>query len=193
MAELTSFHPLYSLQKSLHFGRLHLPSCSLDFIGTSDTCCKQVFDWFISDLLPLNDPNTPTLSSFPGSHSSCYLFCSLLFHSFLFLEDALGLGLKLPSLSPFSCPHERPPISRKLIGMTLQITLIHTVLLQKNTPSFLCSCIVYVFGIKCGQIFILFDRVQPQSQACSSEVEEAVRENCKAFASSHRSDEEHLA
>ena len=59
----TDFFSLrFFLQKSLRSVGLQLPSPLWDSRGTSDPRGEEVFDWVISsDLLPLNDPDTPTL------------------------------------------------------------------------------------------------------------------------------------
>ena len=111
-----------------------------DSRGTSDPCGEEVFDWAISsDLLPLNDPDTPTLH-----HRSSAV--ALLWTSPLLL-------LLLPFLAPGRCfrtwvltiyqffypsfslsqvfhPNERPlhSIFRKLAGIALPPTLTLTVL-----------------------------------------------------------------
>ena len=119
-----------------------------DSRGTSDPRGEEVFDWVISsDLLPLNDPDTPTLlyrSS--GSRSSpdiSFAPSTLAFScSWEVLQD-LGSGhlpilLSIP-LSPVFRPNERPlpSIFRKLAGMALPLTLTLTVLQQRNTRLFL--------------------------------------------------------
>ena len=118
-----------------------------DSRGTSDPRGEEVFDWVISsDLLPLNDPDTPTLlHRSSGSRSSpdisfapsTLAFCC----SWEVLQD-LGsdhlpilLSLSLRSFTPTSAP--LPSIFRKLAGMALPPTLTLTVLLQRNTRLFL--------------------------------------------------------
>ena len=63
MVEPTPFlPPLFPPPESLHSGGLQLPSLHWDSRGTSDPPGEKVFDWVISsDLLPLNDPDMPTL------------------------------------------------------------------------------------------------------------------------------------
>ena len=85
---------------------------------TSDPRGEEVFDWVISsDLLPLNDPDTPTLlNRFSGSRSSPEIFfalSTLVFScSWEVLEDLgsdhLPILLSIP-LSPVFRPNERPP------------------------------------------------------------------------------------
>ena len=115
-----------------------------DSRGTSDPHREEVLDWVISsDLLPLNDPDTPTLlHRSSGSRSSPDIFfapSSLVFScSWEVLQD-LGsdhlpilLSIPLsPPIAPTSVP--LPSIFRKLVGMTLTFT-VH---LQRNTRLFL--------------------------------------------------------
>ena len=89
-----------------------------DSRGTSDPHGEEVFDWVISsDLLPLNDPDTPILlhrssgsRSSPDisfAPSSLALFCSCEVLQDLG-SDHLPILLSIP-LSPVFCPNERPP------------------------------------------------------------------------------------
>ena len=119
-----------------------------DSRGTSDPRGEEVFDWVISsDLLLLNDPDTPTLlHRSSGSRSSpdiSFAPSTLAFScSWEVLQDLgfdhLPILLSIP-LSPVFHPNERPlpSIFRKLAGMTLPPTLTLTVLLQRNTRLFL--------------------------------------------------------
>ena len=119
-----------------------------DSRGTSDPRGEEVFDWVISsDLLPLNDPDTPTLlHRSSGSRSSpdiSFAPSTLAFScSWEVLQDLgsdhLPILLSIP-LSPVFHPNERPPSFnfQKLAGMTLPPTLTLTVLLQRNTRLFL--------------------------------------------------------
>ena len=116
-----------------------------DSRGTSDPRGEEVFDWVISpDLLPLNEPDTPTLlHRSSGSRSSpdisfapstlapgrCFRTWVLTTYQFFYLS------LFLRSFVPTSVP--LPSIFRKLAGMTLPPTLTLTVLLQRNTRLFL--------------------------------------------------------
>ena len=105
----------------------------------------QVFDWVIySDLLPLNDPDTPTLlhRSF-GSRSSPDISFSRSFPApgrcfrtwVLTTYQFFCLFLSLRHIALTSVP--LPSIFRKLAGMGLPITLTLTVPLQRNTRLFL--------------------------------------------------------
>ena len=118
-----------------------------DSKGTSDPCREEVFDWVISsDLLPLNDPDTPTLlHRSSGSRSSpdiSFAPSTLAFScSWEVLQDMgsdhLPILVSIP-LSPVFRPNERPlpSIFRKLAGMALPPTLTLTVLQQRNTRLF---------------------------------------------------------
>ena len=119
-----------------------------DLRGTSDPRGEEVFDWVISfDLLPLNDPDTPTLfhrssgsRSSPNisiAPSSLALSCSGEVLQDLG-SDHLPILLSIP-LSPVFRPNERPfpSIFRKLAGMGLPPTLTLTVLQQRNARRFL--------------------------------------------------------
>ena len=79
--------------------------------------------------------------------------------------------------------------------MTLLLTSIFTVLLQRNTHFFLSSAAFLNFlALKAAKFFISFGCVKRQPQAWwSFEVEEAVSERHKAFAAAHRSDENRQA
>ena len=119
-----------------------------DSRGTSDLRGEKVFDWVISsDLLPLDDPDTPTLPHrSSGSRSSpdiSFAPSTLAFScSWEVLQDLgsdhLPILLSIP-LSPVFRPNERPlpSIFRNLAGMALPLTLTLTVLLQRNTRLFL--------------------------------------------------------
>ena len=84
-----------------------------DSRGTSDPRGEEVFDWVISsDLLPLNDPDTPTLlhhSSPDISFAPSTLAFSCSWEVLQDLgSDHLPILLSIP-LSPVYRPNERPP------------------------------------------------------------------------------------
>ena len=107
----------------------------------------EVFDWVISsDLLSLNDPDTPTLlhhssgtrSSPDISFAPSSLALSCCWEVLQNLgSDHLPILLCIP-LSPTYHPNKPPlpSIFRKLAGMALPPTLTLTVLLQRNTRLF---------------------------------------------------------
>ena len=77
MAELTSFlPPFFPTPKISILGDFNCHHPLWDSRGTSDPCREEVFNWVISsDLLPLNDPDTPTLlHCSSGSRSSLDIF-----------------------------------------------------------------------------------------------------------------------
>ena len=119
-----------------------------DSRGTSDPRGEELYDWVISsDLLPLNDPDKPTLlHRTSGSRSSpdiSFAPSTLAFPcSWEVLQDLgsghlpilLSVPLSLRSFALMSVP--LPSIFRKLAGMALLPTLTVTVLLQRNTRLF---------------------------------------------------------
>ena len=118
MAKLTPYS-LHSslLHKSLHSERLQLPSPPLG-LKRYFRPLQEVFDWVISsDLLPINDPDTPTLlhrsSGSPSSPDISFALSSLaLSCSWEVLQnlgfDHLPILLSI-NLSPIFYPNERPP------------------------------------------------------------------------------------
>ena len=114
-----------------------------DSRGTFGSSGEEVFDWVISsDLLSLNDPDTPTLlhRSSPDislAPSSLALSCSWEVLQDLG-SDHLPILLSIPlfrSFAPMSV--SLPSTFRKLAGMTLPLTLTLSVHLQRNTRLFL--------------------------------------------------------
>ena len=155
MAEPAPFlPPFFLLQKSLHSWGLQLPSSHLGLKRYFRPCGEEIFDWVISsDLLPLNDPDTPTfLHRSSGSRSSpdiSFALSSLAFScSWEVLQDLgsdhLPILLSIPSLRSFartSVP--LPSIFRKLAGMGLPPTLTLTVLQHRNTRLFLLPLLLF--------------------------------------------------
>ena len=123
------------LPKSLYSGELQLPSPPLGLKRFFRPPWEEVFDWVISsDLLPLNDPGTPTLlhrsspdiSFAPSSLAPgrCYRTWVVTIYQFFY-----------PSISLRSIASTSVPLSsifRKLAGMTLTLT----VPLHRNTRLF---------------------------------------------------------
>ena len=123
-----------------------------DSKGTSDPRGEEVFDWVISsDVLPLNDPDIPTLHHFSGSafpltfpllpsllpfaHGRCFRTWVLIAYQFFYLS------LSLRSIAPTSV--FLPSIFRKLAGMALPLILTLTVLQQRNTHLFLFPLVLF--------------------------------------------------
>ena len=89
-----------------------------------------------------------------------------------------------------------PSIFRKLAGMALLHTLTVTVLLQRNTRLFLSSAAALFtsLAMNADKSSIPFGHIKRHHKAWwSAEVEEAVGERRKAFATAHRSDEDRQA
>ena len=104
------------------------------------------------------------------------------------------LSLSLRSFAPTSVP--LPSIFRKLAGMALPPTLTLTVLLQRNTRLFLFSLqlISTSLALNAAKSSIPFGRIKrPPKAWWSAEVEQAVGERRRAFATAHRSDENRQA
>ena len=129
----------------LHSEALQLPSPLWDSRGISDLCGEKVFNWVISsDLLLLNDPDTPTLLHHfsgncpPGISFAPSFALSCPWEVFQDLDcDHLPIFLAVPLSSAYR-PNERPPsIFRKLAGMALPHTFTIIVFLQRNTRLFL--------------------------------------------------------
>ena len=115
-----------------------------DSRGTFHPRGEEAFHWVISsDLLPLNDPDIPTLLHRTSPDISFAPFSLALFYSWEALQDLgfdhlpilLSVSLSLQSFTPTNVT--LPSTFRKLAGMTLPSTLGRTVLLQRNTHLFL--------------------------------------------------------
>ena len=179
-----------------------------DSRGTSDSCGEEVFDWVISsDLLPFNDPDTPTLlHRSSGSHSSPDIFIapsSLAFScSWDVLQD-LGPGhppilLSVP-LSLVFCPNEHPPSfnfqKTRWDGFASYFDS-HCASAEEYSSLSLSSAAALFTSPALNAIksFIPFGRIKcPPKAWWSAEVEEAVSKRRKAFAAAHRSDEDRQA
>ena len=101
------------LQKSLHTRGLQLPSPLLHSRDTSDPYEEKVFDWVISsDLLPLSDPDTPTILH-RSSPDISFAPSSLAFScTWEVLQDLGSDHLPIPLSVPISlvfCPNKCPP------------------------------------------------------------------------------------
>ena len=104
------------------------------------------------------------------------------------------LSLSLRSFAPTSVP--LPSIFRKLAGMALSPTLTLTVLQQRNTRLSLSSAAALFtsLAMNAAKSSIPFGRIKrPPKAWWSAEVEQAVGERRKAFATAHRSDEDRQA
>ena len=179
-----------------------------DSRGTSDPCGEEVFDWIISsDLLPLNDPATPTLlHRSSGSRSSpdiSFAPSTLAFScSWEVLQnlgsDHLPILLSIP-LSPVFRPNERPPSfnfqKARWDGFAPYFDS-HCPSAEEYS-SFSLSSAAALFtslALNAAKSSIPFGRIKrPPKAWWSAEVEEAVSERRRAFATAHRSDEDRQA
>ena len=175
-----------------------------DSRGTSDPCGKKVFDWVISsDLLPLNDPDTPTLlHRSSGSRSSpdiSFAPSTLAFSCSLEVlqdlgSDHLPILLSVP-LSQVFRPNERPPSfnfqKARWDGFDSHCPS------AEEYPSLSLSSAAALFtslALNAAKSSIPFGRIKrPPKAWWSAEVEQAVSERRKAFAFAHRSDEDRQA
>ena len=170
--------------------------------GTSDPRGEEVFDWVISsDLLPLNDPDTPTLlHRSSGSRSSpdiSFASSTLAFScSWEVLQDLgsdhLPILLSIP-LSPVFRPNERPP--------SFNFQKARWDDFDSHCPSaeeysFLSSAAAFFtsLAMNAAKSSIPFGRIKrPPKAWWSAEVKQAVGERRRAFATAHRSDEDRQA
>ena len=169
---------------------------------------KEVFDWVISsDLLPLNDPDTPTLlHRSSGSRSSpdiSFAPSSLaLSCSWEVLQDLgsdhLPILLSIP-LSPVYRPNERPPSFnfQKACwdGFASYFDSHCPSAEEYSSLSLPSAAALFTFlALNAAKSSIPFSRIKRLPKAWwSAEVEEAVSEKRKAFAAAHRSDEDRQA
>ena len=179
-----------------------------DSRGTSDPCGEEVFDWVISsDLLPLNNPDTPTLlHRSSGSRSSpdiSFAPSTLAFScSWEVLQDLgsdhLPILLSIP-LSPVFCPNERPPSfdfqKARWDGFASYFDSHCPSEEECSSLSLSSAAALFIFlTLYAAKSFIPFGRIKrPPKAWWSTEVEQAVGERRKAFAAAHRSDENQQA
>ena len=179
-----------------------------DSRGTSDHRGEEVFDWVVSsDLLPLNDPDTPTLLHHSsGSRSSpdiSFVPSTLAFScSWEVLQDLgsdhLPILLSI-RLSPVFRPNERPPSfnfqKARWDGFASYFDSHCPSAEEYSSLSLSSAAALFTsLTLNAAKFFIPFGRIKrpPKAWLCA-EVEEAVSERRKAFAAAHRSDEDHQA
>ena len=208
MAEPTPFLPPFfpppeiSLFILVDFNCHHL---LWDSRGTSDPCREEVFDWVISsDLLTLNDPNTPTLlhcsfssRSFPDisfAPSSLALSCSW--------EVIQDLGSDHPPILlsvPLSPANERPPSfdfqKARCDGFACYFDCYCPSAEEYSSLSLSSASALFTsLAMNAAKSSIPFGRIKcPPKAWWSAEVESAISERRKAFAAAHRSDEDRQA
>ena len=179
-----------------------------DSRGTSDPRGEEVFDWVISsDLLPLNDSDTPTLlhrssgsrSSLDISFAPSSLALSCSWEVLQYLgSDHLPIFLSIP-LSRVFCPNERPPSfnfqKARRDGFASYFDS-HCPSAEEYSSFFLSSAAALFTPptLNAAKSSIPFGRIKrPPKAWWSAEVEEAVSERRKAFAAPYRSDEDRQA
>ena len=172
-----------------------------DSRGTSDPRGEEVFDWVIySNLLPLNDPGTPTVlhRSSPDisfAPSSLALSCSWEVLQDLG-SDHLPILLSVP-LSPVFRPNERPPSfnfqNARWDGFASYFDS-HCPSAEEYSSLSSAAALFTTLTSNVAKSSIPFGRIKrPPKAWWSVEVEEAVSERRKAFAAAHRSDEDRQA
>ena len=174
-----------------------------DSRGTSDPRREEVFDWVISsDLLPLNDPDTPTLlhRSSPDisfAPSSLALSCSWEVLQDLG-SDHLPILLSIP-LSHFFRPNKRYPSfnfqKARWDGFASYFDS-HCPSAEEYSSLPLSSAAAFFtsLALNAAKSSIPFGRIKrPPKAWWSAKVESAVSERRKAFAAAHRSDEDRQA
>ena len=176
-----------------------------DSRGTSDPRGEEVFDWVIpSDLLPLNDPDTPTLlhcssgsRSFPDisfAPSSLAFSCSWEVLQDLG-SDHLPILLSVP-LSPIYHPNERPPSfnfqKARWDGFASYFDSHCPSAEEYSSLSLSSAAALFTsLALNAAKSSIPFGRIKrPPKAWWSAEVESAVSEMCNAFAAAYRSDED---
>ena len=189
-------------------GNFHCHHSLWDSRGTSDPREEEVFDWVISpDLLPLNDPDTPTLlHRSSGSHfflDISFAPSSLAFScSWEVLQDLgsdhLPIFLSIP-LSPVFRPNERPPSfnfqKARWDGIASYFDS-HCLSAEEysSLSLFFAAALFTSLALNTAKFSIPFGRIKrPPKAWWSAVVEEAVSERRKAFAAAHRSDEDRQA
>ena len=179
-----------------------------DSRGTSDPRGEEVFDWVISsDLLPLNDPDTPTLlhrsSGSRFSPDISFAPSTLAFScSWEVLQDLgsdhLPILLSVPH-SPVFHPNERPPSfnfqkARWDDFASYFDSHCRTAEEYSSLPLSSAVALFTSLAMNAAKSSIPFGRIKRHPKAWwSAEVEEAVGERRKAFATAHRSDEDRQA
>ena len=193
----------FLLQKFLHSGGFQLLSPPLGLKRYFRPRGEEVFDWVISsDLLPLNDPDTPTFlhRSSPDisfAPSSLTISCSWEVLQDLGF-DHLPILLSVP-LSPVFRPNERPPsfnFQKARWDDFASYFDSHCSSAEEYSSLSLSSAAALFtsLALNADKSSIPFGRIKcPPKAWWSAEVEGAVSERRKAFAAAHRSDEDRQA
>ena len=210
MAETDSFSPsiLFSSRNLFILGDFNCHQPLWDSRGTSNLHCEEVFDWVISsELLPLYDPDIPTLlhcssgsRCFPGisfAPSSLALSCSWEVLQD-FGSDHLPILLSIP-FSPVNRPNERSLSFDFHKARWYDIASY----IESHRPSaeeysslslFSAAALFTSLALNAAKSSIPFGRIKrPPKAWWSAEVKGAVSGRRKAFAAAHRSDEDRQA
>ena len=184
------------LQKSLYSGGLQLPSLSL-----CDPCGKELFNWVISsDLLPLNDPDIPTLQHRSSPDISSAPFSLALSCTWGVLQDLssdhLPILLSVP-LSPVFCPNEHNPSfnfqKARWDGFACYFES-HCASADEYLSLSSAAAFFSSLALNAAKSPIPFGCNKCHAIAWwSAEVEEVVSERRKAFANAHGSNEDRQA
>ena len=177
-----------------------------DSRGTSNPRGEEVFNWIIfSDRLHLNDPDTPTLlHRFSGSRfapdisfapSTLALSCSWEVLQDLG-SDYLPILLSVP-LSPVYRPNERPSSfnfqKARWDGFASYFDS-HCPSAEEYSSLSSAAALFTSLALNAAKSSIPFGRIKrPPKAWWSREVEQAVSERRKAFATAHRSDQDRQA
>ena len=204
------------LQKSLYSGGLQWPSPLWDSRGTADSRREKVFDCVISsNLLPLNDPDIPTLlhcssgsrsfSDISFAPSSRALSCSWDLFNFLgswevlqnLGSDHLPILISVP-LYPIFRPDERPPsfnFQKACWDGFVSYFDSHCPAEEYSSLSLFSSAALFTsLALNADKSPIPFGRIKRHHKAWwSAELEGAVNKRRKTFATAHRSDEDRQA
>ena len=171
-----------------------------DSRGTFDPHGEEVFDWVISsDLLPLNDPYTPTLLH-RSSPDISFAPSSLAFScSWEMLQnlgsDHLPILLSVP-LPPAYHPNKLPPFfnfQKACWDDFASYFDFHCPSAEEYSSLSLSSAaaLVISLALNAAKSSSPFSRIKrPPKAWWSAEVESVVSERRKAFAAAHRSDED---
>ena len=168
--------------------------------GTSDPRGEEAFDWVISsDLLPLNDPDTPTLlhrSSPDIFFAPCSLAPGRCFRTWvLFMYQFFYPSLSLSGLSPQRAPPSFNFQKARWDGFASYIDS-HCPSAEEYSSFSLSAAAAFFtsLALNAAKSSIPFGCIKrPPKAWWSAEVEDAVSERRKAFASAHRSNEDRQA
>ena len=174
-----------------------------DSRGTSDPRGKEVFDWIISsDLLPLNDPNTPNLLHRSSPDISFAPSFFALCCSWEVLQDLgsdhLPILLSVP-LSPAYRPNERPPSfnfqKARWDSFASYFDCCCPSAEEYSSLSFSSAAALFTsLALNAAKSSIPFGHIKRHPKAWwFAEVESAVSKRRKAFAAAHRSNEDRQA